>query len=78
MPALPDASLAGKQHDQVSAAFQAYAKPQGNPQSFLGRWWKIWLVAGDVLLIGEQGAQTSAPQLHLKLTKHCACLKIWR
>ena len=60
MPALLDATLGSKQHDQEPAAFQAYAKPQGNPQSFLGRWWKIWLVAGDVLLIGGQGAQTSA------------------
>ena len=68
MPTLPDASLGGKQHDQESAAFKAYAKPQSAPQTFLGRWWKIWLVGGDVLLIGEQGAQSSAPpQAHKAL-----------
>ena len=56
---MPDASLGAKQHDQEPAAFKAYAKPQSAPQTFFGRWWKIWLVGGDVILIGEQGAQTS-------------------
>ena len=61
MPALPDASLGGKQHDLEPAAFKAYVNPQSAPQTFLGRWWKIWLVGGDVILIGEQDAQTSVP-----------------